>query len=277
MPPRSYLYVPGHDERKIDKAYASEADAVVLDLEDAVPEADKERARDIVRERLAEAPAKPTWVRLNAPDSPWWRADLTAVAGLALTGVRIPKCERPAEVLQVAEALAGAALWVGIQPLIESALGLRHVFDLAGCHERVHTVSLGEADLRADLRVGEAGLDYPRARCVLAARAAGRASPVQSVYVAVTDLEGLRATTERGRQAGFFGRSAVHPGQIGVINEVFGADAARAEAARRLLEEADAARGQPFLASDGTFVDPAVLRAARNDLAAATGHESDQN
>ena len=277
MAPRSYLYVPGHDERKIDKAYATEADALVIDLEDAVPEADKDRARAVVRERLSERPAKPTWVRLNAPDSPWWRADLAALAGLALAGVRIPKCERPDEIRQVAEALADADPQVGIQPLIESALGLWHAFDLAGCHERVHTVSLGEADLRADLRVGEAGLEYPRARCVLAARAAGRASPVQSVYVAVKDLDGLRASSERGRQLGFFGRSAVHPGQIGVINEVFGTDGARAEAARRLLAEAEAAQGQPFLASDGTFVDPAVLRAARNDLAASPGGESDQH
>jgi citrate lyase subunit beta/citryl-CoA lyase len=265
MAVRSYLYVAGHDEHRIGKAYASAADAVVLDLEDAVPAEHKDRARQVVRERLAGPPAKPTWVRVNAPGSAWWSTDLEAVAGLSLAGLRIPKCETTAAVVQAARALDAPA--AGIQPLIESALGLRRAFELAGCHDRVHTLSLGEADLRADLRVSDDGLDYARARCVLAARAAGRASPVQSVYIAVRDMEGLRASTIRGRAHGFFGRSAVHPRQLDVINEVFGSHEDRSATAQRLIAEAEAAGGRPFIASDGTFVDPAVLRTARQEVA----------
>ncbi|HEY8473710.1 MAG TPA: CoA ester lyase [Natronosporangium sp.] len=273
MPIRSYLYVAGHDEHRIGKAYASAADAVVLDLEDAVPVEHKDRARRVVRERLSEPPAKPTWVRVNAPDSAWWTADLEAVAGLQLAGLRIPKCETPEAIGQAAAALPADPA-AGIQPLIESALGLRRAFELAGCHDRVQTLSLGEADLRADLRVDDEGLDYARAHCVLAARAAGRASPVQSVYITVSDLAGLRASSLRGRAYGFFGRSAVHPHQLDVINEVFGSQEDRDAAARRLIAEAEAAGGHPFIASDGRFVDPAVLRAARDQVANSEGRNA---
>ena len=192
-PVRSYLYVPGDDERKIEKALAGEADAVVLDLEDAVAPNRKEEARATVASVLESVPARPVFVRVNAVGTEPAAADIDAVVGGHLAGLRLPKTESVESVRLVAETLTELRSEAGIQCLIESALGLERAFEIATSHERVAGISLGEADLAADLGVGdEAGLAYARSRIVSAARAAGLPHPVGSVYTDVRDLEGLR-------------------------------------------------------------------------------------
>lgn len=273
MIPRSYLYVPGDQPGRIASAYASAADAVVLDLEDSVRPDAKDTARAVVRDALGGRPDKPTWVRVNQPGSPWWDADLAVVRDIAFAtsrmpvGVRIPKCERADDVRVAADVLGDG---VGLVVLIESAAGLERAHELATCHAAVTGLALGEADLSADLRVEDAGLDYARARCVAAARAAGLDSPVQSVFTDVSDLDRLRQSTERGRAQGFFGRSAIHPRQVPVINEVFTPSADQVERANAVLSAARRHGGEPFVLPDGRFVDEAVVRAARRVLAVAT-------
>jgi citrate lyase subunit beta/citryl-CoA lyase len=164
-PVRSYLYVPGDDERKIGKALAGEADAVVLDLEDAVAPNHKEPARATVARVLGSEPGKPVFVRLNAVGTDLFAADIDAVAGGHLAGLRLPKVESVEGVRLVAETLEGLRSGATIQCLIESALGLERAFEIATSHERVSGTSLGEADLAADLGVAdEAGLLYARSR-----------------------------------------------------------------------------------------------------------------
>ncbi|HEX2729753.1 MAG TPA: CoA ester lyase, partial [Rubrobacteraceae bacterium] len=193
---RSYLYVPASDPRRAEKALASEADAVVLDLEDAVAPDRKMEARENAGRLLDSPPPKPVFVRVNAPGSPLLAEDLRAVVGPALFGIRLPKTEDPEQVKYVAEALEPSGSGARIQCLIESALGLEFVFEISRSHERVMGVGLGEADLSADLGVrGEAGLLYARSRVVAASRAAGLAGPVQSVYTDVRNLDGLRIST----------------------------------------------------------------------------------
>lgn len=278
-PLRSYLYVPASDPRRVEKALASEADAVVLDLEDAVAPNRKDEAREGAGRLLEAAPPKPVFVRVNAPGSPHFGEDLRAVLGPNLFGIRLPKVEDPEGVRGVGERLEEAECGATIQCLIESALGLEMAFEIARSHGRVTNVSPGEADLSADLGVrGEAGLAYARSRLVAASRAAGLPGPVQSVYTDVRDLEGLRRSTRKGKDLGFLGRSAIHPAQLPVINEVFTPTEEEIAGAEDLLERLEESAGGgagAFVLEDGRFVDRAVVEAARSTLALA-GHLAEE-
>ncbi len=268
---RSYLYVPASDSRRIEKALGSEADAVVLDLEDAVAPNRKAEARKNAGRVLESVPPKPVFVRVNAPGSSLAAEDLDAIAGPNLFGVRLPKAEDPEEVRRAAEVLDGSQ--ATIHCLIESALGLELAFELARSHEKVAGVSLGEADLAAGLGVrDEAGMLYARSRVVAASRAAGLLGPIQSVYTDVRDLDGLRRSTQEGRGIGFFGRSAIHPAQLPVINEVFTPTEEEVSEAEDLLSRLEESAGEgtgAFVLENGRFVDRAVVEAARSTLALA--------
>jgi citrate lyase subunit beta / citryl-CoA lyase len=267
---RSYLYVPGDDPRRIEKALATGADAVVIDLEDAVAPSRKEEARTNAAEVLGSEPARPTFVRVNAPGSELAARDIDAVAGIHLSGLRLPKVESPESVRLVAETLEGLRSEAGIQCLIESALGLELAFEIARSHERVSGISIGEADLAADLGVrDEAGLLYARSRIVSASRAAGLPGPIQSVYTRVNDLDGLRRSTEEGKSMGFVGRSAIHPSQVPIINEVFTPTEEEVAEAQELLDRLEGEAGSgtgAFVLEDGRFVDRAVVESARRTL-----------
>ncbi|NKQ54478.1 CoA ester lyase [Amycolatopsis sp. K13G38] len=256
---RSWLYVPGDRPDRIGKALASGADAVILDLEDAVVAAAKDSARRTVLDTVNSGYA--AFVRMNSPSSPEGAADLrtlTASPG-SLAGVRVPKCEDPGELRRVADTLG-----VPVYPVLESALGVENALALATAHPMVAGISLGEADLAADLRVrGGEALAWPRSRVVVAARAAGLPSPVQSVWTAVRDLDGLRASTAAGREAGFFGRSVIHPAQIPVVHEVCAPDPAETAWARELLDRLASSGEGAWIDHDGQFVDAAIVARAR--------------
>ena len=277
---RSYLYAPGNDPRKIEKALASEADAVVLDLEDAIAPNRKAEARESVSEVLRSRPAKPVFVRVNAPGSALAEEDIGAISGPHLSGLRLPKTESAEAVRGVAERLETLGCEAGIQCLIESALGLELAPEISRSHERVVGISLGEADLAADLGVrDEAGLLYARSRVVATARAAGLPGPVQSVYTNVRDTDGLRQSTEVGKNLGFLGRSAIHPAQIPAINEVFTPteeEVAEAEGLLARLEESAGKGTGAFVLEEGRFVDKAVVESARLTLALARRGEEER-
>ncbi|HEY2696131.1 MAG TPA: CoA ester lyase [Pseudonocardiaceae bacterium] len=258
---RTWLYVPAHRPELLAKAMAGDADAVVLDLEDAVPAAAKEAAREHAAAAVGAETPKPLWVRINQPGSAWAEADIAALAGCGTGGVRVPKCADPAEAARLAQRLG-----TPVHLLVESALGVENAFELARCHPSVVSVSLGEADLRADLRVSDpAGLDWARARIVNACRAAGLAGPPHAAWTDVSDVDGLVADTERARDRGFFGRSVLHPTQINPVNAVFTPHEAEVAAARALL---DSLRGRTesglaaWLDERGRFIDPAVVAGA---------------
>lgn len=263
--PRSWLYVPGHRAERVEKALVAGADAVVIDLEDAVPADRKDAARDLTVALLddrADDGGRQVWVRINPPGTDAGRADVAALAGRRLDGLRVPRADDPDEVREVAER-TGARL----QLLLESARGLVRARELAEAHELVAGIGLGEADLAADLLVDrDEGLTWARGAVVVAARAAGLPSPVQSVWTDVGDTDGLRASSERGRATGFFGRSVVHPRQIDVVHDVYTPsedEIATAEGVVATAGEA-AARGEvAALDAQGRFVDPAVVARAR--------------
>jgi citrate lyase subunit beta / citryl-CoA lyase len=264
------LYVPADRPGRIEKALASSADVVILDLEDAVAAPHKESARAAVV-RLLTDPPRPVQVRVNGLRTPYGRADLAALAPLlpGTEGVRLPKIESAEQVREAAAAAPGVAL----HPLLESALGVERAYDIARAHRRVASIGLGEADLRADLGVSDdTGLAWARSRVVVAARAAGLPAPVQSVYPDVADLEGLAASSRQGRALGFRGRAAIHPAQLPVIADAYRPDAAEVAAARRVVEAfatATATGAGAVALEDGAFVDIAVVRRAERLLAEA--------
>jgi citrate lyase subunit beta / citryl-CoA lyase len=266
--PRSWLYVPGHRSDRVAKALVAGADAVVIDLEDAVPAERKDAARDLTVALLDDRAADDglsVWVRINPPGTEAGRRDVAALAGRRLDGLRVPRVDDPQVVREVAER-TGARL----QLLLESARGLVRARELAEAHELVTGIGLGEADPAADLLVDrDEGLTWARGWVVVAARAAGLPSPVQSVWTDVGDPAGLRASCETGRATGFFGRSVIHPRQIDVVHDVYTPSAEEIAAAESVVATAAeaAARGEAAaLDADGRFVDPAVVARARTVL-----------
>ncbi|KVE05361.1 MULTISPECIES: HpcH/HpaI aldolase/citrate lyase family protein [Burkholderia] len=271
---RSYLYVPAHKTQVVEKAYASEADAIVLDLEDAVPASHKVDARKAAADILAGGPPKPTYVRVNPIGTPWCRDDVEAIALPALQALRLPKCDFPAHIQEVAGWLDALGSDAGIQILIESAYGVETAYQLATASPRLERIGLGESDLRADLRIGVDNftLEVCRARCVVASRAAGLNGPIQTVYHTLGDLDGLKESTLRAKSMGFVGRFAIHPSQLPVINAVFTPSDEEIRAAERVLEAVDAADDQSsvFVLPDGRVVAPPLIANARVTLALAT-------
>lgn len=258
---RSWLYVPGDQRERILKALRSAADSVVIDLEDAVPPARKDMARQTVVELAAETNSDELsriWVRVNPLTSSWGAADLKAVTELPLAGLRVPRAADPEQVREVADRTG-----LPLQLIVETAAGLARSVELAGAHPGIVGIGLGESDLGADLRVtDDAGLDWARGQIVVAARAAGLPSPVQSVWTNVRDLDGLRTSSLRGRDLGFLGRSVIHPKQIQIVHDVYTPPPEEVAAARSIIAAAEAARerGEVAILDDaGRFIDPAVV------------------
>jgi citrate lyase subunit beta/citryl-CoA lyase len=266
------LYAPGDRPELMAKALASDADVVLLDLEDAVAPAHKSGARRSVAQALAGV-ERPVQVRLNGRGTPWYDEDVALVASLPpWVGARLAKVEEVGQIDEAAAALGGRPLHL----LLESALGLERAFELASAGPAVASIGLGEADLRSDLRCDDDGLAFARARVVVAARAAGLPSPAMSVYPHARDLDGLRASCRAGRALGFCGRAAIHPSQLDPIRESFAPapdEVARArEVVARVTAAGESGVGTVVL-GDGTFLDVAMVERARwvIALAAATG------
>jgi len=256
---RSWLFAPGHSERLVRKALDAGADAVVLDLEDAVPNQLKERARELVAEVAA---SHPCWVRVNRPRTELCERDLIALAG-RVGGFRIPKVESSADVDWLAERAPG----IRLDCTIESARGVLAAFEIAS-NSNCNLVSYGGLDLALDLGIsgGETEMLAARSLIVLATRASAKPAPSDGVYPFIRDRKGLRTAAEASKRLGFFGKAALHPDQIAVINECFTPDASDLVWAERVLEAFEASEGAATTLSDGQFVDAPVAERARRLL-----------
>ncbi|WP_409073167.1 HpcH/HpaI aldolase/citrate lyase family protein [Micromonospora chalcea] len=269
---RSYLYVPGDRADLLDKAAGRGADALVLDLEDAVTPARKAHARETVAGYLgAAAPAGPElWVRINSDQV----ASDVEVLSPAAAGVWVPKAE-PELLAEVDAALARVQRRIGpdapafrVVALIETARGVLTAPRVAEA-PRVLRLGLGEADLAGELGLqpGPERAEFApiRSQVVVASAAAGITPPVGPVETTLRDPERLELTTRALLRQGFRARSAIHPGQIATINEVFTPTEAEVASARAVLEALERAeRGGSGVATDadGRLLDRAVVRAA---------------
>ncbi len=274
--PRSYLYVPGGQAERLEKAPGRGADALILDLEDAVAPQNKTAARELVGGRIQGHPgfADSVWVRINA-DEP--AADIAAI-GAPIAGVMAPRAERA--LLGEVDGLLSArerdlgltAGTLAVIPLIETARGLLDAVDLASAPRTVR-LAIGRADLAGELGLG-IDPEGPEFRTILlqlviASSAAGISSPVAPTSTDFRDLDALRASTEQLLRLGYRGRTAVHPAQLPVINEVFTPSHEEVQRAERLVaafDEAERKGSGVTVDENGRMVDAAVVRSAREVL-----------
>lgn len=275
-PLRSVLYMPGANQRAMDKARDIPCDAVVFDLEDAVAPDAKTRARDAVVAQLAAGGYGPRQlvVRCNAPGTPWGADDLVAMADTGIGVLCLPKVENVATLDAVCGRLAAAGrddvrLW----PMLETPAGVAQADAIAG-HGAVEALVMGTTDLAAELRVphrpDRLGLQYALGRAVLAARRA-KVRVLDGVYLDLQDAEGFRAICEQGRALGFDGKTLIHPSQVAAANAVFGPSAEAVDWAERVLaawDEAESA-GKGLAVLDGKLVETMHVDEARRTLSLA--------
>ena len=274
---RSFLFAPGNDPRKLTRAFESHADAVVCDLEDAVPEAEKEAARALTVDLLAGADGATTLrlARVNSAGTPWIADDVAALAAIELDAVVLPKAT-PVAVSAV------TALGVPVIAIAETATGLRHAYDLAAAPSVV-ALLLGAVDLSLDLGLEprDDGLEilFARSSLVVDSTAAGLRGPIDRVWTALDDEEGLVADCAFGRSLGYRGKACIHPGQVVAVNEAYSPSPAELERARRVVAayEAAATGGRGAVRHDGEMIDLPVVERARQLLADTTRSVGDEH
>ncbi len=277
-PYRSVLYMPGSRPRALEKARSLPADALILDLEDAVAPGEKPRARALVAEAVKAGGygGRVLLVRVNGLDTEWGAADLAAACAAGPDGILLPKVEGPGDLARAAEAMqAGGApescrLWA----MMETPRGVLNAAAIAGGHRRLAGLVLGTNDLVKDLRAEHTpdrlALVASLGICLLAARAEGLVC-VDGVFNAFQDADGLRAVCVQGRAMGFDGKTLIHPAQIEVANAVFAPtieDVALAEIQVAAFEAAQA-RGEGVAVVEGRIVENLHVVTARQLLARA--------
>jgi citrate lyase subunit beta / citryl-CoA lyase len=289
---RSWMFVPGHRQRMLDKALGlANVDAVMLDIEDGVPQAEKETARQQIGASLAkERTSGPVrFVRVSAAAYQFLQADLAHIVQKGLDGLVLPKVETPQQI-QLADAiLREREREQGLIPgsvsfliAIESPRGLLNAHAIATASQRVAGLMFGAEDLGKELglplrREGEAAeLIFQRSTLVVAAAAANVLS-VDGVWPDISDAEGLRRYAVQSRRLGFTGMSLIHPGQAEAINQVFSPTPDEVAYCQKVIEAFDAAvaRGDGSIAFGGQLIDlPIVERAKRTVAFASKLHTS---
>lgn len=257
---RSFLFVPGNRPERFAKALAAGADAVIVDLEDAVADADKATARAHVVDATQIFLASPVCVllRINGAETPWFDDDLSLTALEGIDGVVLPKAENPVAVAAVAAATGKAVL-----PIVESAVGVWNALDVARA-PGVERLIFGSVDFELDLDCDGSwdALLHARSRIVLASRVAGIQCPVDGVTVAFNARQQLEEDSSNARSLGFGGKLCIHPRQVAAVNAAFSPSADEIANARRVVEAYERAEGGA-VSVDGRMVDLPVLLKAR--------------
>jgi citrate lyase subunit beta/citryl-CoA lyase len=270
---RSRLYVPGNEPKYFVTAALYDPDGVILDLEDSVHPEHKDATRVLVRNalRAVDFRGAERMVRINPP--PLGQEDLEAIVPECPDVILVPKVETADQVVEVDRAigriLGGLAVDrpVWLMPILESALGIEHAFEIARASPRVAALTIGLEDYASDLGVprSEGGVEslYARTRLVNAARAAG-VQPIDSVYGQVEDLNGLRRWAEASRQLGFVGMGCLHPRQIPVVHDAFRPPREQIERALAIVAayEQARARGLGVVSLGSKMIDPPVVQQA---------------
>ena len=278
---RSLLFTPANGGRKVEKAFTGGADAVILDLEDAVAVAEKPAARELAVAALRQR-GKPAFVRVNALSTPHCFDDLLAVVPAGPDAIILPKVEHPSDV-RTAEWVIGelerraglAAGSVGLAGIVETALGVAAAVQIAASGSRLRWLMFGAVDLALDMDLDlddELGaIGQARFAVALASRTAGLPGPIDTAFVDIQGLERLRASAGRAAAMGYSGKACIHPLQVPVVNAVFSPSAAELERSRRIVEAFAAAEraGSAAVAVDGVMIDYPVVRRAERVLAQA--------
>lgn len=281
---RSFLFAPGNHARRVEKAFTLGADAVILDLEDAVAIAEKPAARKPVAEALSQPRACRGYVRVNAPSTPFCYADLVAVIGKGVDGIVLPKVESAADLHAIDWVIANlererglAEGSIDLMPIIETASGVARVDRILQANRlrpyegawRVRRIAFGAADYGHDVgltpTLEEDELAHARARLVLASRAAGLENPLDSPWFHLKEAQAFARALERSRRGGFQGRLCIHPEQVSPVNAAYTPsqdEVARAERIVAAFDQAEA-QGAAAIQVDGQMVDYPIVQRAR--------------
>ena len=292
---RSMLFAPGNEPRKVQKVGLFGADAVILDLEDAVPKTEKAATRQSIYDTLDSMGHLNVYVRANSVSTGMTEDDIHGVAHPNLKGIVLPKTESVEEVQQTEKWLNDAERARGAEPgslqcipLIETTKGITHVDEIVQASRRIPTVIFGSGDYMLDLDIPAFEwtpegyeLFYARARLIVACRAAKIQRPVDGPYLNVFDLEGLEKEAILSKKIGFQGKLCIHPKHVAVINEVFSPDPKDVALARKVVDAFEDAerKGSASITVDGIFIDyPIYYKAQRilehNRAARSTENDS---
>jgi citrate lyase subunit beta/citryl-CoA lyase len=277
QPLRSFLFAPGNHARRVEKALSLQADAVILDLEDAVATAEKRTTRDAVIAAVTRPRRPLLYVRVNAVDTEFCYGDLAAIVRPGLDGIILPKVESAGGLATVDWLLAQIEREHGLVsraieliPIIETARSLNQIDMILASGTRVKRVAFGAGDFTLDVNMAwsrnEAELTYARAKIATASRAAGIEAPLDTVWIDLADEEGLEASARTALGFGFQGKMCIHPNQIAVVNRVFTPSEAEIALAERVVAAfaRAEAEGSAAIQLDGKFIDyPIVYRAQR--------------
>ncbi|MCL5057898.1 MAG: CoA ester lyase [Actinobacteria bacterium] len=272
---RTVLFCPANDMKKTGKAMTSEADAVTLDLEDAVAYSQKAAARESLKEILTLPPPKKTFVRINAASSPYILDDIEAVTGLPLEGLMLAKADSTEEVQRVDWLLGLMEQKKGLPPgrirlvpFIESSRGMLKASEIASCTPRIKALAFGGVDFSQELGLRypaeSEGLLFARSRLVIASASAGIEPPLDTVYPDIRNVAMLEHEAEIARKAGFQGKLVIHPTQVAPVNRVFTPTPQEFEYARKVVAAFDEAErsGTAVIQVEGRLVEYPIYRRA---------------
>jgi len=277
QPLRSLLFAPGNHHRRVEKAMSLDADAVILDLEDAVATAEKPAARAVVAAALERPRSGLLYVRINAVETEFCYGDLVTVVRPGLDGIVLPKVESATSLATIDWLLAQLERDRGLPrggtdliPIVETALGIQQIATTLAAGTRVRRIAFGAGDYTLDVNMtwsrNETELAHARTAIVTASRASGIDAPLDTVWVDLNDPEGFEASVRTAMAYGFQGKMCIHPNQLAVVNRVFtpsDAEIAFAERVMTAFSRAEAG-GSAAIQVDGKFVDyPIVYRAQR--------------
>ncbi len=275
---RSALYMPGANSRALEKARGLRADALILDLEDAVAPEAKAQARELTSQALRSGGygERTVAVRVNGIETDWHQADLASLSASGPDAVLVPKVACAADVLAFERGLdaAGAAGHTQIWAMLETPAAVIRAHEIATASERLTVLVVGTNDLVSELGAqtlpGRPALQTSLALCLLAARAAGRRI-LDGVYNDIHDLDGFEAECRAGRLLGFDGKTLIHPRQIGPCNRVFSPSDEEVAQARRVVAafEQAASSGSGVATLDGRLIENLHVEDARRVLASA--------
>ena len=285
---RSLLFVPGNKANMLTKATGFEPDVLIPDMEDSVPDGEKDSARETVREWLPKLRAHPADIvpRVNSLDTGLTEADLAAIVGPDIAGISIGKVNSAEDINRISNLVGGLEVRAGLAdgqlkliPWIETAKAIVHCHEICQASTRIVAVAFGAEDFTFDMGIerldDDSQLAYARSVLCTAARAAEIVA-LDTPYFQFRDQEGLHRNSIASKQVGFKGRFAIHPAQIETINACFSPSANDIAEAKRIVEAFEAAEsaGRGSTSLDGRVIDVPVVKRARALLALAAAHSN---
>ena len=283
---RTALFVPGNRPERVKKAVTTEADVIIIDLEDSVPLSEKESCRSLVREKIVQHPERIMLVRVNSLGTPFIEGDLEEAITQDVTGIVLPKVERPDDIHEINNLLHKVEKKGGfpkgsirVFPLIESAAGVQRIYEIVSTKtrpERIYTVAFGAADYTLDMGIEMTmngnELFYARSRLSVACRAAEIAPPVDTPFmIDIKNTDALISDAKRAKELGFQGKLVIHPVQVEPCNRIFSPAPEEVERAKKVVKafsKAEAA-GMAAVQLEGKFIDYPVVERSKDILALA--------